>query len=168
MRCLFLKPRNDTPGVPEALPWKCRGRAEAHFRWWSPGCAAAFALVCVLEFAEVNHAGGVSCAPCSRESIGWSRVLSSIEEVRKHREVRSVPSGLRRELWCYPEKSCTHQGKRGLQEKRTAGCPFQSVRPMGPRTIQLGKSCLIPFLLCSWAQSSQQLLGAEEVKEQRA
>lgn len=35
---------------------------------------------------------------------------------------------------------------------------------MGPRTIQLGKSCLIPFLLCSWAQSSQQLLGAEEVK----
>lgn len=34
---------------------------------------------------------------------------------------------------------------------------------MGPRNIQLGKSCLIPFLLCSWAQSSQQLLGTEEV-----
>lgn len=34
---------------------------------------------------------------------------------------------------------------------------------MGPRNIQLGKSCLIPFLLCSWAQSSQQLLGTEEM-----
>lgn len=69
----------------DSRPEMQRAQQRLTFGGGASGVCCCFRIGPVLEFAEVNQGRRVSCALCSRESIGWSRCQSSIRRVYTER-----------------------------------------------------------------------------------
>lgn len=170
LKYLILQPRNDEPS---ALEMQKASRGSLSVSAWSQMSAAALRCCCTLAcIPRICHATwclSISFPPCRREGnmggLGSCPVGPFEEAMRPwHKEARGVPHGLRRKL-----QDTTQNEAASTSVKGTAGMPPLNIcLPIGHRTTQSSKNCFIPWLLCTWAQSSQQVLGGEEVRRARS